>query len=177
MNNWALYPVFVGTILSIVLWTRFVLRERAFSENLTLSELAAKRDVKYFRFVLWLCGPLFGLTTIFYILPRLHSLPTEVLLVVVVLLELVAGIFLPVNKRHKLFHELIAYTMGLCMFVAAVCLALVLPRLGILEAAFSVAMLVCVTGMGVNRRNFIYYEVAFIFISHFTIVTAVVSLI
>ncbi len=176
MNEWSFYPVFVGTFLSIVLWLRFVVREHSIGTQITLSELGANRNANYFRFVLWLCGPLFGLTAIFYIFPRIGSPLVGLLIITTIVLELLVGMFLPLNKRHKSLHELIAYGMGLCMFASALGLAFTLPRFGWLQAIFVVAMIACAIGMAVNKRHFIFYEVAFIFISHFTMITAAVSL-
>ena len=175
MPEWAFYPVFIGTFLSIVLWTRFVVREHSIGVRITLSELGAQRNANYFRFVLWLCGPLFGLTMLFYIFPKLDSPLVSSLLTVTVLLELLVGVYLPVNKRDRFLHECIAYSMGALMFISTVGLTLVLPKLAWLEGSFVILLLLCMTGMLVNRRHFIFYEVSFIFISHFSMVVATIA--
>lgn len=175
MNYWALYPAVLGTFLSIILWGLFVSREHTVGRPVTLSELGVERNVKYFRLILWICGPLFGLTAIFYIIPQLHSAVVSALLLGIIFLELFAGVFLPVNSRGRTLHNIVAYTMGLVMFLGGIGFALVLPRFNLLELAFVFAMFVCSIGMAVHRRHYIFYELIFIFLSHFTIVTAALA--
>lgn len=125
MNNWAFYPVFIGTAISIVGWSYFVIKNYDNSPK-TLSELAATtpKNIQYFRTILWICGPLFGITALFYLAPRVNSSLLVVLWLIVVVLEILVGVIPPTSKRKKLIHEIIAYSMAFFMFSAGILAAL-----------------------------------------------------
>ena len=179
MDSWAFYPVFVGTIISIIGWVAFVRREHDAMNPATLSMLAARKreNIRYFRLILWVCGPLFGLTAIFFIAPHLQLPFLTSVLILMVGLEMLVGVFPPVDKMQKMIHEIIAYAMALSMAVAGVMLALSLPRFGWMEWLLVGLMLVCATFAVSRRTAFIFYELGFIFMSHITLVVAALALI
>ena len=92
-------------------------------------------------------------------------------------LEMLVGVFPPVDKMQKMIHEIIAYAMALSMAVAGVMLALSLPRFGWMEWLLVGLMLVCATFAVSRRTAFIFYELGFIFMSHITLVVAALALI
>lgn len=176
MSEWSLYPAIIGTCLSVWLWLRFVVRNHDKESPMTLSELGAQTDARYFRFVLWLCGPLFGITIVFYLGPRIASPWIVYSLVLVVLFEVLAGVFLPRTTRGKVLHGIAAYGMAICMFVSAVGLALSLQALSWALWLLVAAMLVCAIMAGLRHGRFLVYELAFIFLSHISMVAASVIL-
>ncbi|QQS21651.1 hypothetical protein IPM09_03980 [Candidatus Saccharibacteria bacterium] len=175
MNNWALYPVIVGTIFSMILWIKFVLDEHEKGSRLTLSELATQKNLRYFRTVLWLCGPLFALSTLYYIGPRIGNGYVTLLLITIVELELLVGVVPPRRSYERLAHSIIAYLMGFLMLVATCVFAIVLPRYQLAEAIIGGIMLVVILYGWMRRRDFIYFEITYIFLSHISFVVAALA--
>lgn len=177
MDSWALYPVFIGTVISMFGWGYFVLKRYDNSPK-TLSELAAisRENILYFRLILWICGPLFVLTAIFYMA---HRLPNQFLLwlwLATVVLEILVGVFPPINQRQKFLHEVIAYSMAAFMFATGAILAITLPGLyGTIEWLLVGAMVIFALAGLLHRNKFVYYELGFIFASHLTMVVATIA--
>ena len=160
-------------------WIVFVRREHDRANPVTLSELAARKreSVRYFRLILWVCGPLFGLTAVLFIAPRLQLPVLTALLILMVAFEMLVGVFPPTDKKQKIIHEIIAYAMAVTMLAAAVMFALSLPRFTLAEWLLVGLMLVCAAAAFLRRGAFIFYELGFIFMSHLTLVIAVLALI
>jgi len=179
MSNWAFYPVFVGTIISIIGWITFVRREHDSTNPVTLSMLAARKreNIQYFRLILWVCGPLFGLTAIFFIAPHLQLPILTALLTLMVGLEMLVGVFPPVDTKQKMIHEIIAYAMAVCMLASGIMLAVWLPHFAWVEWILIGLMLMCAVVALSRRTAFIFYELGFIFMSHLTLVVAALVLI
>lgn len=178
MNEWAFYPVIIGTILSVILWLRFIKREYNVSQPGTLSEIAARKEesIRYFRAVLWICGPMFGMTAVFFVAPRS---PDQILLAVwliAVVLEMLVGVFPPISPRMKLAHELIAYAMGAAMFIVVILLAFGSGELAWLQGIMAILMLLFVGASFVDKTRYLHYELGFIFSSHLTMVIAAIDL-
>lgn len=178
MNNWAFYPVFIGTIISIFGWVIFVRREHDAANPATLSELAARKreSIRYFRLVLWVCGPLFGLTALLFIAPRLQLPVLTALMLLMVGLEMLVGVFPPTDKHRKTIHEIVAYAMAAVMALTGVMLALSLPRFAWTEWLLVGLLLVCSAVVVSRRTVFIFYELGFIFMSHMTLIVAALAL-
>lgn len=172
MNEWSLYPAVVGTLLSILLWTRFVAREYDEKHPMTLSELGTRRNAQYFRLVLWTCGPLFGLTIIYYLSPKITDAWVIFTLIAVVICEIFTGIFLPRSKRDVILHGIAAYGMAICMLVGAAGLALSVPNSAWIVWILTGAMLACAIMATMKHGKFLLYELMFIFLSHASIVVA-----
>ena len=98
-----------------------------------MSELGSYKNLRHFRFILWLCGPLFAITVLFYIAPRIGHAGVSALFLAVVALEILVGVVPPIGKRNKKLHEAIAYSMGFLMLVSGGLFAIILPRCNMLE--------------------------------------------
>lgn len=178
MNNWAFYPVFIGTIISMVGWVHFV-KQKYDKSPKTLSELAATdaENIRYFRTILWICGPLFGLTALFFMASRINNAVLVYLWAAIVILEILVGVFPPINKPKKLLHEIIAYSMAFLMFCAGILVAVRLDRIAaLLEWLLVGCMIFFAIGGYFHRTRYIYYELGFIFSSHLTLVVAAIAL-
>src|SRR5947209_16610647 len=103
MFSWAIYPVFLGTFLSIVGWLYLVTNNHDHINPRTLSELAAQEGkLGYFRAVIWICGTLFALTLFLFISPRLHYQPfSTISAAAVIICEMLLGAF-PASGRTVL---------------------------------------------------------------------------
>lgn len=178
MNSWALYPIFIGTIISIIGWVHFVKQKYDHSPK-TLSELAATdaENIRYFRIILWICGPLFGLTVMFFMAKRIDDAFLVTLWMAIVVLEILVGVFPPDTKPKKLLHEIIAYGMAFLMFYAGILIALKINGVAaILEWTLVGCMVIFALGGYFHRSRYIYYELAFIFSSHLSMIVAAVAL-
>ena len=177
MNSWAIYPAFIGTVLSVLGWSYFVARHHNVHQPVTLSELAARRHdtIKYFRTILWICGPLFLITILLYIAPLLHSTWLAVLWVMIVFAEICLGIFPPVSKQSRVIHNIFAYIMAVGMLLSAVMMALIVPRYNVLLVITVVIMILFSLPTKYNLTNYIYYELGYIFLSHISIIISIVS--
>ena len=175
MNNWAVYPAFIATCLSMWLWLRFVRAEHDSKAPMTLSELGTSKNSRYFRAVLWICGPLFGVTILFYIAPRLDNIFVIVPLIGTVALEILTGVFLPRGKVERALHEVSAYGMAFFMLTSVIATALVIPRFAWIQWVLAVLMFSAAFLAIISRNRFIYYELCFIFLSHITILVAALA--
>ena len=145
----------------------------------TLSELgaASSTTLTYFRTVLWVCGPLFAITMIFFVLPKIEFFYLNLLAYSFTIVnEILLGVFPAIGKTRRL-HDLLAFVMAASMLIMAYLFAFSL------EGNYTTAQLVMAASMTVlgilgllDRKNFIFYELSFIFTSHFTILTAVLAL-
>ena len=139
---------------------------------MTLSELGTRRNARYFRLVLWICGPLFGITIVYYLTPKITDLWITFSLIAVVICEIFTGIFLPRSRTGIVLHGIAAYGMAVCMLLGAVGLALSVPSFAWIVWVLTGVMLVCATMATMKHGKFLFYELMFIFLSHASIVVA-----
>lgn len=178
MFNWALYPAFIGTFLSIAGWIYLVANHHDRTQPRTLSELAAQEGkLGYFRLVIWVCGVLFALTLFLFIAPKLHyELFSTISAAAVIVCEMLLGTF-PASGRTVAAHNILAYAMSIAMGCLSLAYALHLPQpyAGV-EAIFTM----CIAMLGAlavfDRKRIIFYELPFIFLSHFSMVVAALAL-
>jgi hypothetical protein len=79
---------------------------------------------------------------------------------------MLAGVFLPRDGREEIWHNIFAYTMGFAMLGLASSSVLVLPKLTSVAAIIAVSMAAVAIIGPRRRRHYIFYELAFIFLSH-----------
>ncbi len=177
--QWTFYPAFLGTFLSVVGWCYMARNEHDKANPLTLSELGAARQstLKYFRSVLWICGPQFAITMFFFIVPRIsHELLFTISWSITFLCEMLVGVF-PAKGKTLLVHEAIGLTMSAGMLLMAYLFCWSLHGIFLhIEVAFALIMSGLIAFFAFNRHNRLFYELAFIFLSHFTILVAAVAL-
>ncbi len=146
---------------------------------ITLSHIATldKERIKYFRLILWICGPLFLLTTVLFIAPRINSAAYAQLWIVIVLTEILLGAILPTTKQNSLVHNFFAYLMAIGMFVSV--LILIFTQIQYSEVLIVVAILMLIAAilMFIKRNKYVYFELAYIFLSHISVLIAVLSLV
>ena len=102
---WVLTTVVIGTILSMTGWLWFATKNHNPEHPATLSEIAARNaeNEKYFRTVLWICGPLFGIAAV-PVARALSSWLVAVLWLLAVVLEILVGVFVPSTKKARAIH-------------------------------------------------------------------------
>ena len=179
MMPWTFYPAFLATLISIVGWTYMAYRDHDKVNPRTLSELGAARrsTLTYFRAVLWVCGLLFAVTMYFFVVPRVaHALLQAIAWSITFLCEVLLGVFPAMGKTARL-HDVLAGTMAIGMLIMAYLLSWSLQG-SAMHVEIVVALVMSILGFGavVNRRNFIFYELPFIFLAHITIVVAAIGL-
>lgn len=142
MPSLSFYPVFVGTFISVIGWLYLLRSKYRRSSPRTLSELAVDEGkLTYFRIVIWVCGLLFAITLILFISPRIKlAFLAYTGSFGLVLSEMLAGVF-PARGKFDLLHNVLSYTMGLCMFFLAIIYAFSLSgSYAIIESIFAITM-------------------------------------
>jgi hypothetical protein len=179
MSQWTFYPAFFGTFISIISWTYLTKKEHLKHIPRTLSEIASEKpeSLRYYRIILWVCGPLFALTTLLYIVPRIAN-PVFVGLVssITILSEMLLGIF--TAKRGKVtIHDLIANLMGLMMIASAFVFALGLKgTYRYTESGVGLTLSILAILTIVDSRRYIFYELPFIYLAHISVLVAAIAL-
>jgi hypothetical protein len=172
MNSWALYSVFVATVLSVGGWSYFVWREHDAVHPVELSMLAVrnKANATYYRTFMWLCPPLFAITGWWYVAPRVHNGLLVALWLISCGCCMLAGVFLPRAGKQEQLHDIFAYTMGIAMLALAFVAAWAVPKysLAMWFVAFTMAA-VAIAGPRL-RHHYIFYELGFIYFSHLSMV-------
>jgi hypothetical protein len=172
MNEWALYPVFVATGLSVLGWAYYIRREHDAAHPVELSKFAVRNraNTVYYRTFMWLCPLLFAVTGLWYVWPSLRSPFVVLLWLLSCVFCMLAGVFLPRGGWRERLHDMFAYGMGLAMLALAFGAAWSIPRFSVLAWLVALAMAV-IAIVGPHRRSqYIFYEVAFIYLSHFTMI-------
>ncbi len=179
MTDWTFYPAFLGTVISIVAWTVFALKEHDSNNPKTLSELGAKDDhtLLYYRVVLWLCGPLFAITFLFFIVPRITN--NEIVAffcILTVVTELLLGVF-PARGRTVMSHNIISWIMGSSMLVSTILFAWNLSGAVSTFLYFaSITMAIFMTLAILNTKKFLFYELLFLYVAHISVLVTAIAL-
>lgn len=177
---WTFYPVFLGTIGSIIGHSYIAFSEHGKQNLKTLSEIAAaeRHLLSRFRWVALTCSTLLGITVYWFIAPRnqygvIQSLAWS--------LEYFGGILMlvfPAKDKLLPLHNICAQAMAVGMLSLAY---LFLPILNGYYFALGMVCALAMTIFGIatifDKKRFLYHELAFIFISHITICIAALGLI
>lgn len=176
MYLWPLGILLVGSCISVVGWVLLVRHNYDPLNPGTLSQLSSRdaATFRYFRTVLWVCGPLFAVGGVM-VAYALRSPLLGAVWVITVLLEMLVGIF-PAAGRGKRLHEMFAYGMAVCMMIGAVLAAVLLPRLRLVEWLLVVSMAGCALMAALRSHHFVFYELAYIFTAHLTMIVAAIAL-
>lgn len=158
----------LGTILSVAGWLSFVWAYGGRDTALTLSELATRSPWQrlHYRTVLWLCGALFLFAAL---VSTGFGQVTLIFWVMMVIFEMMAGVILPTNEVRTRIHLFFAYGMGVFMLAAGVSFAIDVWTVWLLILAMVASFVLGLT----DRGRLLYYEMAFIFLSHLTFILAV----
>lgn len=175
MLSWTFYPAFVGTLISVMAWTYLARKEHLAHIPRTLSELAAEKPeaLKYYRIVLWVCGPLFAITMFGFIVERIaHPFIVSISCGLAIATEMTIGFF-PAQRGRITIHDIIAAVMGAAMIGSAYVFAWSLRGGYIaIELAFAVSMSILGIFCIIDRKRYLFYELPLIYISHFSILVA-----
>jgi hypothetical protein len=173
------YLALVGTIISIVGLTRIAYIFHDVIHPKTLSELAASEEhlLRKFQLILVICGFLFALTIFGYIV--FYVKHTELIILFGTLMvggEFVAAL-MPAGGKFNKIHLIMAYIMAMGMLGLAVLFAINL------KGVTQISVIVCFICMllsafltVVDKHRYIFYELIFIFSSHFSILITTFSL-
>jgi hypothetical protein len=180
MSNWTFYPIFAGTLVSLLGLTRIaVLTQQNNTRHQSLSELAASDDklLSHFRSILIICGVLFAITTFGFIAPRSndHSL-VYIFGALMIGGELLASL-IPAKGNCLKLHLMLALIMALGMFgLSATFWLKQAGALSNIEAVFTAILGISCTLSVADRSRYLIYELVFIFSSHFSLLVAAVAL-
>lgn len=171
----ALFPALTATLLSMIILTRIAVTTHTFAAPKSLSERAALEDALLVRFrkTLLVCSTLFAVTVYFFIAPALKH---PWLIVGAWTLEYVGVIIaalLPARGRTYYLHVAAAQCMAGGMLLLA--FAFWMSTIGVgstIELAIAVVMVLFALLSYINKRHYIFHELSFIYLSHFTIVLA-----
>lgn len=176
--SWTFYPAFLATGISIIGLSRIAYTHHDKNQPRTLSQLAvAEQKLLYsFRNILIICGLLFAVTFYRFILPRtsgqLLAFSVGTLLFAGELLTAV----LPAQGNVLRLHEATSRVMAFGMLSLG--FAFCIKTAGI----YSVIELIFTFGMAalglltfLDKQRFIFYELPFIFTSHFSILVAALA--
>ena len=179
MQPFAFYPVFIGTILSIVSLTFLARHEYEAGEAKSLSQLGGghSKALGQFRAILWVCGTLFSITVLFFIAPRLHSLFMYIVWAITYTFEVLLGIVPDHPGKKHWWHCLFSYGMALGFLITAIYFAVKLPEGYQLISVYVLAAMVgMVATVGFDKKRFLFYELGYIYLSHIGIVIAALAL-
>lgn len=179
MTNWTAYAAFIATAISIVGLSRLAIQGHLKETPRTLSELAAAEQVLLVRFrnILIVCGLLFGVTVFGFLTPHSANAPLIALFGSLMIGGELLASLIPDRNKTKFIHAAMAQIMAVGMLGLAF-----LFWFGTKGTYYwiemSLAILMC--GLGAltwfDKKNYIFYELGFIFCSHFTILIAVIAL-
>lgn len=179
MLPWTFYPAFIGTGISVIGWVAVAHSQYRKQFPSTLSELASDspENLKYYRAILWVCGPLFAVTLFGFVIQRIaHPLVIGLVSALTITSEMLLGIF---TAQRNLFtaHDVISGVMGVAMILSAYLFAWSLTGSSeLVELTFAIGMslagLLCI----VDRKRYIFYELAVIFLAHLSVITIAIAL-
>jgi hypothetical protein len=173
----ALFSSVLATLISMVSLSYLAFSGHDRKQPRTLSELVAAQDhlLRRFRNILWLCGTLFAVAMYGYAIP--HSAYSVWLFgawTLVYLGDIFAG-SIPAKGATRHLHELCAQLMAVGMVGTAFVFWLSLTGVpSIIELGIACVMLMLAVATFINPRRFIFYELPFLYLSHISIVVALV---
>jgi len=180
MSELTFFAAFLGTFLSVTFLTSLTYREHNPELPRTFSALVAqnKKLVNWFRAASAICPTLCSVTIYFLIVPNVrYGVALFVVWSICYASELLLALFPERGTIEKQLHGFFAYSMGLTMLVTAFILALTLSDgYRTFEIGVTVGMLVLGVLTQLDRKRFIFYELAFIYSSHASILIAAIAL-
>ena len=181
MLGFTFYAAFLGTFLSITFLTYITWKEHHPDLPRSFSQLVAqnRRLVNWFRGASAVCPTLFSVTVYFLIMPNVrYAVALFVVWSTAYASELLLALFPERGTIEKQLHSFFAYNMGLAMIVTAFILFLSLSGgYRVLELGITIGMVTLgLLFTQLDRERFIFYELAFIYSSHASILVAAVAL-
>jgi hypothetical protein len=177
----ALVLALLASVLSVSRLLRIAVQQHNAKQPRTLSQLAASQDylLKKFRITLFVCGSLFAVAVYAYIVPNIAHAPLLFIFWSLTYFGNVAAAVIPARgKTHKI-HTRLAQIMATGMLAMAFLFAFAAQFDGafkVAEIMLATAMLIASMLTIIDTRKFIFYELLFLFMSHTTIVIAIIAL-
>jgi len=179
MPNWTFYPVFIGTIISVIGLSRIALMESGNNAPNTLSELAAAEDALLGRFrnILIICGVLFAITLFGFIAPQVGHVAFVLFFGILMIGgELLASV-IPARGNTAGTHLFLSKIMAIGMLGLGILFSVSLPGVFlVLAVTLTIAMIAFGLLTLLDKKHYLVYELAFIFASHFSVVVAALAL-
>ncbi|HEY1835262.1 MAG TPA: hypothetical protein VGG13_00365 [Candidatus Saccharimonadales bacterium] len=181
MLPFSFYSAFIATALSMTGLTYLAWKKYTHERPLPISQLGAssRRTLLYFRMVLWTCGTLFAISFYFFIATRIsHSSVVLATWTGTFICELALGIFPAYGEIRLDLHNACAFLMA-CGFVALTVLFSMYLKgaYATIELGLAIAMVALdVLAIAYYKTRFIFYELPSIYLSHISILIAVLVL-
>lgn len=173
------YAAFLGTFLAITILTYIAWKEHHPDQPRSLSSLVAQRKqlVSWFRVVTAVVSTLFAVTMYFFIIPRVqYGALLFVVWTIGWISDLLLATFPERGTIEKQLHSFFAYTMALVFIVMGVIFIFSLDGIyRLLELGITLCMLILAALAQLDREQFIFYELPFIYLSHFSILVAAIA--
>lgn len=179
MTAWALYPALLATLLSVISLSSIAFRYHDKQQPSTLSELAAAQEplLNRFRAILWICGTLFAITVYGYIVTLINHAPLIAGAWTLTYVGNLLAASIPARDKRLKLHNICAQAMGIGMLAMAYLFWFNLHGLyAEIEVAISLSMTLLIIMTLTDRKRYIFYELSFIFLSHISILVAVLAL-
>jgi hypothetical protein len=178
MMSWAVYVVSIATTVSVVGLSRIVIKEHDYRRPRTLSELAVAEQalLRHFRNILLFCGALFAVVVFGFVVPLVnHSSLVAASGAFMIGGELLA--IVPARNKTAAIHTVTAQVMAVGMLGLVFLFGADLGGVyRYIEMVFACMMSASVILTAVDKSRFMIYELAFIFVSHFSILVATIAL-
>jgi hypothetical protein len=178
MTDWTFYPAFLATIVSIIGLSRIAVKYHDKDRPRSLSELGASEQLLlvHFRNILLFCGSLFAITVLGFIAPRAPHTDWVIFFgSLMVGGELLAAI-IPARKDTIVTHNILAYTMAVGMLGLAIIFWIDVSPDSLLALLLAIGMSALGTLTMLDKTRFLFYELGFVFASHFSILIAAIAL-
>lgn len=173
-------PTLTATIISITNLSYLAYKNHDPKTPRTLSELAASSNTSltYFRWVLAICGTLFGVAVLGSLGGFTYSAWVATAAIVMVASNMLVAIFPAREGRSLMLHNVFAVLMALGM-IALAYLFLASLRGTYLTAGIIIAIAMSLFGLAANldRKRYLYFELPYIFLSHASILVALFAIV
>jgi hypothetical protein len=172
MVTWQFIVALIATTISIANLTYLAWSNHDHKTPRTLSELAASSNTSltYFRWILAICGSLFGVAVLGSLSNFEHELYVGAAAVLMVASNMLIALFPARDKRDLFLHNLFAVLMAIGMISLAYLFLFELQRTYLIVAIIiAIAMSIFGTAANLDRKRYIYFELPYIFLSHISI--------
>ncbi len=177
--NAALIASILGTIISIVGFSRLAIRNYVFGSGKTLSELAAKdnKTLRNHGIILWVCASLFTFSVFQLIVPNLEAgFWLGIAWIIGISCELLLP-FIPASSGlTKRIHNFLAFSMVSGMALVTFLFSIYLNGLYAIGEIiiFILMFIVGITALKL-RKHFIYFQLPYIYLSNLSVIVAVLG--
>lgn len=168
----------VATVVSIIGWSVYAYKyyDRGSGRTLSQSAPMAKQSTIVYRAIMWFCCSLFVAVAALGLWP-FYPL-AGVLLAITAILGSLAAIYLPTTRWRTVIHDVAAYGLAAGMVLTSIYFVSVSSgAYWLAQAALLATILFCGTMALVNRRNYIYFQMVYIYAAHVAVIVMLCSLI